>query len=238
MFNNFFAQIKFISGYPMRRLRSPRKTLISLDHPDIFTKIYEQNSWGGAQSSSGTGSDSVATKELISFLPILLNKYKIESLLDLPCGDFTWMRSALSNLNIKYIGADIVPKIISNLTAELSPTRDFRVMDITGSSLPMVDLVFCRDLLFHLSIDDCLKAIDNVLSSKSTFFMTSSHAVSPRFKNIDCISGDYRKIDLFKAPFNFPPPLEVFKEFRYIGQPQRHLYLWRIASLKKDKNSK
>ncbi len=60
---------------------------------------------------SGIGSDNSQTETVVNELPKIFEKYIIESMLDIPCGDFNWMRKV--NLNgINYVGADIVADLV------------------------------------------------------------------------------------------------------------------------------
>ena len=78
-------------------------------------------------------------------------------------------------------------------------------MDITKDKLPNVDLFICRDFMFHLSYKDNLKFLKNIRNINSKYIMISSHAKNRESKvfNKDIKSGDFRKINLFEAPFNF-----------------------------------
>ena len=83
----------------------------------VDTSIFESKHWvqnGDKQamkyiSISGHGSN-INTKQsnnLISLLLIFFEKYQINSLLDMPCGDFLWMREFLKKKSeIKYLGID------------------------------------------------------------------------------------------------------------------------------------
>ncbi len=89
----------------------------------VFTSIFESRHWVQNYdelpkeyiSISGHGSN-INTKQsnnLISSLLIFIEKYQINSLLDMPCGDFLWMREFLKKKSeIKYLGIDIVDEII------------------------------------------------------------------------------------------------------------------------------
>ena len=59
---------------------------------ETFTEIYTENLWASAESKSGTGSELRNTEVLRQELSVLLKKYKIQSMLDIPCGDFNWMK--------------------------------------------------------------------------------------------------------------------------------------------------
>ena len=85
---------------------------------EAFVKIYEKGVWG-KKVRSGEGSEFAFTTEIvgtlhtiINYLKRTLNKEKI-TILDIPCGDMTWMRRfLLSRDDIIYTGVDIVPFLI------------------------------------------------------------------------------------------------------------------------------
>lgn len=58
---------------------------------EVFTEIYNNN-WKSLESISGRGSEISHTSSLIKDLENLLNRPNISSVLDIPCGDFNWMR--------------------------------------------------------------------------------------------------------------------------------------------------
>src|SRR5581483_12277106 len=78
----------------------------------VFTYIYSVNHWGDTESVSGHGSKLSETLAIRSQLPAILKQLNIKSILDLPCGDFNWMKTVDLH-EYHYIGADIVSAIIS-----------------------------------------------------------------------------------------------------------------------------
>jgi len=50
----------------------------------VFTDIYNKDGWAGSESVSGKGSDDLQTQTVIELLPVLLAKYGITSVLDIP----------------------------------------------------------------------------------------------------------------------------------------------------------
>lgn len=59
----------------------------------------------------GHGSNLKQTQEIINQLPNIFKQHGVHSILDLPCGDYNWMKHVdLSDIN--YIGGDIVPKLL------------------------------------------------------------------------------------------------------------------------------
>ena len=47
------------------------------------------------------------TQNILEELPNVIKKYNIKSILDIPCGDFFWMKEH-NFKDVNYIGADIV----------------------------------------------------------------------------------------------------------------------------------
>lgn len=171
----------------------------------VFEEIHDHNLWGSSESVSGTGSTLEQTMVIRQQLPRLIEQYQIKSMLDLPCGDFNWMRHVPLHLN--YIGADILEAVIDRNSGAYD--HDFRVLDITQSELPKVDLVFCRDCLVHLSDADVFAAITNIKASGSKYLLTTTF---PWRENRDIQTGHWRPINLQAGPFCLPEPLEVINE--------------------------
>ena len=97
----------------------------------IFTRFYRTNHWGSAESYSGTGSDLVQTAEIRRQLPPLISELQCRSILDVPCGDFSWMRHLDLELD-QYTGADIVSSLVAaNQAAFGDDNHAFIVVDLT-----------------------------------------------------------------------------------------------------------
>ncbi len=179
-----------------------------------FASIYKNDGFNHTKQSpskSGPGSDLIQTEEIRKKLPQILSDYNIKSLLDLPCGDFYWMRNIdLSKIN--YIGGDIVPLIIKNNNSKYKTNNiSFKEIDIVFDTLENVDLIIVRDLFVHLKFSQILKAIDNIKSSKSKYLLVTSFVDLKDNKDIK-ISSQWRPLNMEKAPFNFPKPLTIINE--------------------------
>lgn len=166
-----------------------------------FDEIYNDNLWASQESKSGSGSELGNTIKLRKELPFVFAKYNIKSMLDIPCGDFNWMKE-VDLSNIDYTGADIVPTLI-DINKEKYPDFKFEVMDVTTTELPKVDLVFVRDCLGHLSDTNVLKAIENIKASGSKYLLTTSFT-KWNF-NSDIENGGWRCINLLIQPFSLKP---------------------------------
>jgi len=184
---------------------------------DIFKKIYEENLWKSGESRSGAGSELANTATLRQELPFVFAKYDIKSMLDLPCGDFNWMKE-VDLKDIVYTGADIVPALIKS-NVEQYPDRAFKVMDIVTSTLPIVDLIFVRDCLGHLNTPNVHKAIENMKKSGSKYLLTT--CFTKYTDNPDIEDGGWKCINLMIPPFLMRPLylinedcLEGFPDYR------------------------
>lgn len=213
-----------------RRYRSWKTLGLSVE--ETFVDKFRRNAWGGTESVSGTGSDSAQTRRIIAELPALLREFKICSILDLPCGDFFWMRQ-VELRGIRYIGGDIVPELILRNKAFEASTMEFRRMDILTSPLPKLDLVLCRDCLVHFAYEDVFRALNNICRSSSMFLLTTTF---PRHdRNRDISTGEWRSLNLELKPFHFPSPLRLLEEG--CSDPEEYsdksLGLWGISDLKK-----
>lgn len=196
--------------FPFVRLKSAgmrREIFESPDPATIFTKIYELNWWGSAESVSGTGSTLRYTESLRKELPLLFSQFDIKSVYDAPCGDFNWMSRVLtSSGDIDYSGADIVPQLIEANQQRFGSKRiRFAVANIITDRFPVADLWICRDCLIHLSFNDIFLTLKNFVESGIPWILTTTHINKAGFVNLDIRTGDARLIDLFAAPFLLPP---------------------------------
>src|SRR5689334_11036374 len=115
----------------------------------LFTAFYRHNAWEEGESRSGVGSTLASTTTLRRELPDLLRRLDVRSMLDVPCGDFYWMRE-VDLAGIDYVGGDIVDELVArNREMHGASGRRFEVVDLTSTPLPHADLVFCRDCLAH-----------------------------------------------------------------------------------------
>lgn len=197
------------------------------DKASVFSIIYQRNHWKDMETVSGPGSSLTNTRLVRSALPAILKKYKIRSMLDIPCGDFNWMNQVDLEA-IQYIGMDIVPEIVkANVGKWASSNRKFEIGDITTSVLPDVDLIFCRDCFVHFSYSDIKKAIANIKKSNSSYILTTTFQNS---SNFDIVTGNWRPVNLESPIFNLPKPLEIILE----GENEykdKSMALWMVHDL-------
>jgi SAM-dependent methyltransferase len=201
----------WLHRYGRWKYRHKRLVLEGIPAEAVFTRIYQTRHWGGAaQPASGPGSTLEATAAIRAALPELLQKYEIKSILDIPCGDFSWMQH-VDLQGIDYTGGDIVMPLIAELQARYEQeNRRFRVLDLCTDPLPKVDLVIVRDCWVHLSNEAIGRAIANIRSSGSRYLLVTTFRRQTR--NQDILTGEWRPVSLEHAPWHWPAPLQVLDE--------------------------
>lgn len=204
----------------------------------VFTDIYANNTWGGCDSFSGTGSDLHQTRIIARQIPALLSELRVTKMLDAPCGDFHWMSRVQLN-GVDYIGADIVDNLtVANREQYERPGVRFRTLNLIDDRLPRVDLILCRDCLVHLPYADIFSALDNIVRSGATYLLTTTFPA--RNENRDILTGDWRPLNLEAAPFSLPAPLRIIREGCTEGDgyyADKSLALWRVDHLRACRNA-
>jgi hypothetical protein len=213
------------------RVREHTATLAGLPLAARFSYIYRHNLWGSEETRSGLGSSLEETRVLRERLTALFDVLSIESLLDIPCGDFHWLSTL--PLPATYIGADIVPEIVAANQAQYAAAgRSFQLLDITTSPLPAADLILCRDCLVHLSYANIHDALRNVRASGARYLLMTHFPEQD--ENQDIFDGDWRPLNFTLAPFHLPAPEAVLIEECAEGDGafgDKSLGLWRVDAL-------
>lgn len=206
-----------------------KNILLNNSNEEKFTFVYKNNYWGSDESVSGPGSTLKYTENLRKELPSLFKKFSIRKVFDAPCGDFNWACRLLPNVDIEWVGGDIVKPLIDSLNKKYKSEKvSFIYFDLTKDIPPNdADLMICRDCLFHLSFVDIQATLKNFLKSNIPYLLTTTHKNNGKsFDNKDIISGDFRFIDLFSHPYNFPENTLATIEDWIPPFPERQMNLW------------
>jgi hypothetical protein len=218
-----------------RRFAEQRRELEKLGLQERFERIYHTNLWADPETRSGAGSSLDSTRVLREKLPDALRTLRTRVLLDVPCGDFTWMQR-VDLAGVEYIGGDIVHSIIeSNRADKAAPGRSFIELDLTRDKLPDADVLLCRDCLVHLSYDNIARVFDNVRRSKIRYILMTSFP--GRGDNADVVDGDWRPLDFEAPPFSFPKPvLTIVEECEEEGgsYADKSLCAWAVTDIPRE----
>ena len=216
-----------------RRFAEHATELTELGLQERFERIYSTNLWSDPQSRSGVGSTLDSTRVLRAELPKALRQLEARVLLDVPCGDFTWMEH-VDLTGIEYIGGDIVPSIVEkNQRLHTRESRRFVGLDLTRDILPDADVLLCRDCLVHLSYTNIRAVLANIARSNIRFVLMTSFP--GRRDNYDVADGDWRALDFQAPPFSFPEPrLAIVEDCEEEdgSYADKSLLAWRVEDLR------
>lgn len=204
------------------------------DPEEVFTRIYDHRSWSSEETVSGQGSLLKNTVSLRILLPQLVKELEVHSLLDAACGDFNWMKEVVLP-DCKYIGVDIVQDMIKqNKMLYEDETHFFHHANIISDFLPQSDLIICKDVLVHLSLQQAMRAIKNMKKSAANYLLATTFPDPSIKKNSEIFTGNWRPLDLQKPPFNFPEPILLIRqEYEDQKGKSKHkcLGLWLFSQL-------
>ena len=208
------------------------------DRVKSFTDVYRENKWG-SKHPNGDGSLDENTTEDRKALSHVIVKYSIRSLLDAPCGLFSWMRHVVEKYpHIQYSGVDIVPDQIKT-NQKNYPHLTFFQGDLSTTPLKKYDLIFSKECTQHLTEHTSMALLRNIVKSGSTFLLITSYDVPANSdENIDpdaplheLDAGAYREQNMLLPPYSdvLTEPLERFwiRKNPFTQTPQ-YLQLFRL----------
>jgi SAM-dependent methyltransferase len=187
-----------------------------VNYKNIFIDIYDNNGFGSLESKSGPGSTLDETQKLRESIKKIIKDKNIKSVVDIPCGDFNWMKEIVFNFE-NYIGGDIVKKAIDLNNEKYSNSRiKFIEFDILNDEIPTGDLLIVRDVIGHFPIEDGVKILKNILNSKCKYLLSTTWAKKIGNDWFPCEKNDVHRenegvdygrfypVNLMSNPFNLP----------------------------------
>lgn len=153
-------------------------------------------------SISGPGSSIEHSQEVRSLIQDTITKYNIQTILDLGCGDWHWF-NLIDLTEVHYEGWDADSDMItSNRLNYGGDNISFNTYDIVLSDYPDVDLIICRDVLFHMPPHLARKIIKKSKFSCKYFISTSFRQVEHNEGIGFNVDWGYYPINLNINPFN------------------------------------
>lgn len=171
----------------------------------------------GASSFEGT-------RYMLEQLPDLFRKHNITSLFDAGANDAAWQVQTLAKL-IKYSAGDHNPRMVE-LAKAASPELDIVVHDIRKDSLPIVDVLFVRDVAIHLNNRNKRLMIDNWLRSGIPWILMTHINNIQENKDFEHHDTDFpfAEINWKLPPWNFPEPIDFVVDMW--PDSYRYMALW------------
>lgn len=179
---------------------------------EIFNNIYKNNVWsGGIFPKSGPGSSIGSTKRISEIMDDFIEKKDCKKILDIGCGDLTWVRHTNFFNKLEYTGMDI-SNVIVDENKSTFPNKNILLGDIIEGypeEIGDVDLIILRDILFHTLIGDIMKIFKNIQGRFKYLGVTSSNT-NENNDNMDISYFSPRNLRI--DPFNLPDPIESISE--------------------------
>jgi hypothetical protein len=208
-----------------------------------FEQIYEHWGFGGSESRSGPGSSLEETETIRNAIKKLVKEKDIRTVVDIPCGDFNWMKDIVYSFE-KYTGGDIVKQAIIDNKKYANDIISFIDFDLAGTEeIPEADLLIVRDVIGHLPLRYGMEALENILRSKCKYLLSTSWVnvnnkeYYKTHKNRDVHTGRFYPVCLQAAPFNLPEPELYIEESvivdGYEDGNRKALVLWDLQKINK-----
>ncbi len=186
----------------------------------VFNSIYKSNHWNKSQtfdsnqSYSGPGSkaNSIQTNNLILELEKFFKANNIKNILDAPCGDCAWIKK-IFNTDIRYTGIDIVNDLMIKNKENFKSNKNvsFYCKDLAEyNEFDNYDFILMRDFFIHLPLPLINKILLNLKNSSCKYFAFNNYESVDNNKEI--VTGQHRKINLLKKPFNLEKPFFKIQE--------------------------
>lgn len=198
-----------INLYRRLRLYLYRNHNRKLSAKEIFTRIYQENEWGGKVGDfcSGTGSNEYFTSLYGEVVKDFIKEKNISTVVDLGCGDFAAGKKLLVK-GMNYLGVDIVEELIKKNQMTFSGDNvSFVLLDIISDPLPKGELCLIRQVFQHLSNTQILSVIQKLETYK--YILVTEHypadSVHPIPNKDKPCGGDTRIHDNSAVYLDSPP---------------------------------
>lgn len=207
------------------------------------------------KSASGEGSSIEATRKITNLLNLIIKNQKVGILIDLACGDLTWMKHVVSkNPNLLYIGNDIAREVIDIHKREHLKNKQMIFFNgAMGDSKHMTTLrnawnaknirkntiILCREVFQHMHHDEVKNTINNIKqfsdskNQKIIFLATNYIYQLELYNTIPIISGGTNNRNLFVKPWNLPATCtfdDNYDKLLYTTRAQKSISAWYIKN--------
>ena len=172
---------------------------------EVFSDVYEADLWNGGSGPGSAPENTVEYRDFLSgYLDVLRALTTDGRVVDLGCGD--WRIGELVDwTGLEYVGVDVVPSVIeANQRRDTPDNVSFVCLDALTEELPGGDVLIVKDVLQHWPNADVLRLLD-AAEERFTFTVVTNDVSSkshPAKVNSDIALGDWRPIDIERAPFD------------------------------------
>ena len=186
----------------------------------VFTEVYERNEWGNDNNSeyagsSGPGSTINYNIEYIKFLKNFINDNRINTVIDLGCGDCKCLKSIYDDIDVQYTGYDCYKNIVEyNLKYNSSDKYKFFHLDFYRNKEDIIsgDICILKDVLHHWDLESIYNFMNYLVDSNKFKFILIinccyqiKHDTDINTGYCHCLSADYFPLKKYKPTklFNY-----------------------------------
>jgi len=102
-------------------------------------------------------------------------------------------------------------------------------MNALFPAIPAADMIICRDYFPYLDFREISLFIRHLRGGTVRYLLATTHPLL--HENWDTALGDWRPVNLERAPFNWPVPLKLIADPEPGRRPDRSLALWEVRYL-------
>lgn len=168
----------------------------------------------------------------------IIRELKIDSILDIPCGDASWQHLIPGIDNVTYVGADMNVMALDRakrLPAHRKKDMNFMLFDAVSFPLKRgFDLIIYRDVIEQQRLQDALSALLSFKSSGSEFVAMTYWPQSTEETNMAAYNlphAGWYEPNLLRKPFNLPEPLLSCPDGHTQRSRESRLGVWPLDGL-------
>lgn len=141
-----------------------------------FFSIYREAAWKSGGVLSGHGSRIDTTDSLRDWIEAAIDDGRVKTILDLGCGDLTWVSSieGIVSMKAQYYGVDIVPSLIAH-HRRIFPWFKGEASDLEAFVKVDSDLVILKDVLPHHCTGTAGQILKLIDFGRWKYLITTSH---------------------------------------------------------------
>jgi len=183
----------------------------------VFTEVYETNQWGDNHNPNYEGSSGVGSKlwynknTYIPFIRNFLINNKINSVVDLGCGDFLIGEEIYKDMNLNYIGYDAYKGVIDYNNDKFKKHKNFHFIhsDFTlvkeRKNIKYADLCIIKDVLQHLPTKIIIKFMDYITKTHKFKYILLINCYNTTQENTktyrkDIVGGEFSSLSALRYP--------------------------------------
>jgi hypothetical protein len=185
-----------------------------------WEKLYQicKKGWHPRHEQSSCTGPIEAHERFIEWLYYVIDKYQVESICDIGCGDLYWI-STMDLDGIDYYGYDWIRQETTCENLKKIRGKGKRVFvegDISQyDNIFQADLMICRSVFVHMTNDMVLEVLKNLLRHKirAKYLLASTSTVNTNQGRLKKFGHPaFARINMELDPFKFGKPIELFME--------------------------